>query len=598
MTPRIPATDELRRIPGVGPATAQDLHALGIHSIRSLARQDPERMYVRLQELTGQRQDPCVLYVFRCAVYFARTRDHEPDLLKWWNWKGRRLTSRGGIVAVALAAVMSAFGCGASRAPAAAAPAPRVALRQAIDSMVADAKFRSAQLGILVVDPERNDTLYSYNAGKLFIPASNQKLITGAVALQTLGAEFRFSTTVAMRGTLADGTLDGDLVLLGTGDPSVSDHMRGDAMLVLRAMADSLAARGVRRVTGRLTSALDAFPDATLGFGWSWDDLDYPFSAGVDELYLNEGFARVIARGGRAAGDTPSVTTGPAQTFPAVRVWATTTSAGSRPRLSLMQDSSSAGTIILTGSIGAGAVDTLTITYRDQAAAYLSALGEALRERGIAVEAGVGARPARFWGAGTPHAAVPTETPHTALFSMESPPLREILRAFEKPSQNQIGEILFKTVGRSRTGVGSADSGRAAVRTQLLAWGALPDGFVARDGSGLSRHDVVTPETLARVLDAMRQHPSFPVFHDALPIAGVDGTIAGRMRGTTAQGNVHAKTGTLDMVRSLSGYVTTADGRRLIVVMLANNWTVSVREVERLQDTVLIRLASLRLEDR
>ena len=121
---------------------------------------------------------------------------------------------------------------------------------------------------------------------------------------------------------------------------------------------------------------------------------------------------------------------------------------------------------------------------------------------------------------------------------------------------------------------------------------------MVRDGSGLSRNDVVTPETLARVLDAMRRHASFPVFYDALPIAGVDGTIAGRMRGTAAQGNVHAKTGTLDMVRSLSGYVTTADGRQLIVVMLANNWTVNVREVERLQDAILVRVAQMRVGGR
>ena len=100
--------------------------------------------------------------------------------------------------------------------------------------------------------------------------------------------------------------------------------MRGDAMSVLRAMADSLTVRGIHRVTGRLTSMLDAFPDATLGFGWAWDDLDFPYAAGVDELYLNEGFTQVIVRGGASVGDAPVVVTGPATTYPAVRVWATT----------------------------------------------------------------------------------------------------------------------------------------------------------------------------------------------------------------------------------------------------------------------------------
>jgi D-alanyl-D-alanine carboxypeptidase/D-alanyl-D-alanine-endopeptidase (penicillin-binding protein 4) len=178
-----------------------------------------------------------------------------------------------------------------------------------------------------------------------------------------------------------------------------------------------------------------------------------------------------------------------------------------------------------------------------------------------------------------------------------SPPLRDILPHFEKPSQNQIGEILLRALGRSRKNVGSADSGARVIREQLLAWGAAGDGLVVRDGSGLSRHNVVTPETIVRVLEAMRLGPHFAVFHDALPIAGVDGTIRTRMRGTPAEGNVHAKTGTLDMVRSLSGYVSTADGRPLLFSMLSNNWTVPVREIEAVQDAIAVRLAQLRLPD-
>jgi len=131
------------------------------------------------------------------------------------------------------------------------------------------------------------------------------------------------------------------------------------------------------------------------------------------------------------------------------------------------------------------------------------------------------------------------------------------------------------------------------VERQVLAWGADPDGFAVRDGSGLSRHNYVSPETLVRVLDAMRRAPTFGAFYDALPVAGVDGTIAGRMRGTAAQGNVRAKTGYVDRARSLSGYVTSADGELLIFSLLCNNWTTPVRAVERVQDEVAARLAAL-----
>lgn len=489
--------------------------------------------------------------------------------------------------------LLAAAACGAPRAPG--LPSPRVspavvALRRVVDSMVSAPKFRSATFGILVVDPVAGDTLVSHNAGKLFIPASNQKLLTGAVALQQLGADFRFHTTVGASGPVVDGELRGNLVIHGTGDPTMSDHMAGDAMVPLRAMADSLAARGVRRVTGSVVPGSDAFPDATLGFGWSWDDLDFAYSAGVDELYFNEGFSRVVVRGGAAAGDPVSVRTTPARSVPRVRVWARTVEpppASAQARrartLTIRQDSTEAATVIVDGTIAAGDSAVLTITHRDPARAFLLAAQEALQERGIVVEGGV-----------SPWRGTSTYV----LFSMVSPPLSEILPAFEKPSQNQIGEILLRTLGRARAGVGSADSGARVVRDQLLAWGALPDGFVVRDGSGLSRHDVITPETIIRVLDAMRRAPTFALFRDALPVAGVDGTIANRMKGTAAQGNVRAKTGTLDMVRSLSGYVTTADGRLLLFSVLANNWTVNVREVEQVQDTVAVRLATLRLGER
>jgi D-alanyl-D-alanine carboxypeptidase/D-alanyl-D-alanine-endopeptidase (penicillin-binding protein 4) len=182
-----------------------------------------------------------------------------------------------------------------------------------------------------------------------------------------------------------------------------------------------------------------------------------------------------------------------------------------------------------------------------------------------------------------------------SLLALRSPPLREVLPALEKPSQNQIAELLLKTIALRATGVGRADSAQRVVGAQLVAWGAAADGFAVRDGSGLSRHTYVTPRTLVTALDAMRRHADFRVFYDALPIAGVDGTIDKRMRGTPAQGNVHAKTGYIDKARSLSGYVTTADNRLLIFSMLCNNYSVPTATVNRVQDSLAARLASLRL---
>jgi D-alanyl-D-alanine carboxypeptidase/D-alanyl-D-alanine-endopeptidase (penicillin-binding protein 4) len=490
-------------------------------------------------------------------------------------------------------------------ATSAAPPSPIALLRTNIDSLIADSVFRNANWGILIVDPDRGDTLYSHNAGKLFMPASNMKVITGSVALAQLGPNFQFRTTFVADGPVCDGTLHGDLIVNGRGDPSESDAMRGDALSAMRDIADSLRARGINRVVGQVLNGFDAFPGPTLGYGWSWDDLDASYSAGVDELFFNEGAARVVIRGARKPGGKVSVVVLPTSRYPTVHVTAVTefppeslaAGSGGRRRFSRLQGElhtsldTLTGSVMLAGWIAPDAVDTMDVVYPDENTAYLEALRGALIERGVALK-DVKERK-RLGGCG--HGAHATTPVSDTLFTYFSPPLRDVLRAMAKPSQNQIAEILLRTLGLERAGSGTADSGIAVVRRQLLAWNVQPDGFVQRDGSGLSRYDYLTPETLVRVLASVRRDTAFNAFYDALPIAGVDGTIGNRMRDTPAQGNVHAKTGFVANARSLSGYVTTADGHLLIFSALCNNWTTSVREIERVQDAIAVDLASMHL---
>lgn len=493
----------------------------------------------------------------------------------------------------ALAALFT--GCTSARTPAPSttslpALSSRAALRQLIDTLIDAPEFRSTNWGLLVVDPGRGETLYSRNADKLFMPASNMKLLTGTTALVQLGADYRWSTTMLARGTLRDSVLTGELIVRGNGDPSVSAHMqKGDALAPLRALADSLRSHGIARVHGRLVAAPSPFTDAPLGYGWSWSDLDDSYSAGVDALYFNEGFTEVVVYGGARAGDPVRAITRPASTYPALVVSARTATPLARAAaaadsaaakaITVSQDSSRAG-VLVAGTIAAGDSVIVEITFRRQTDAYLAALTEAMASRGIMID----------------DATSTVATEARALFTMRSPALRDVLPFFEKPSQNQIGEILFKTLALEKTGVGRADSAARVVGRQVIAWGAAPDGFAIRDGSGLSRHDYVTPRTLVLVLDAIRRQPDFRLFYDALPIAGVDGTIRNRMKGTLAEGNLHAKTGTLDKARSLSGYVTTADGRLLLFSALCNNYVVPTRRVDRVTDAIGVRLASMRLD--
>ena len=485
-------------------------------------------------------------------------------------------------LALPLAAFLAAACTPAGGAPGGGPSPARVtvrSLRADIDSMLGAPEFRNAHWGVLIVDPAAGDTLYSREAGKLFMPASNMKLVTGAVALARLGPDWRFRTVLATTGGVEGDALVGDLVVVGRGDPSASVHMAGDAMLAVRAAADSLAARGIRRITGTIRRGPDYFPGSTLGYGWAVDDLDYPYGAGVDELYFNEGFAALVVTGGDSVGTAPRVAVLPVSGFPAVRVAARTDTAGRG--LSVTKDTLGGG-VILAGSIAPGRTDTVEITYADPGEAYLAALRAALDERGIAV---------RDWGR-TP-ARVETMEGLDTLAVLESPPLRAILPAMLKPSQNQIAEILFRTLALEATGTGDPDSARRVVERQLAAWGIDSSGYVIRDGSGLSRHNYLAPNTLVRILDRMRADPAADVFRDALPIAGVDGTIASRMRGTPAEGNLRAKTGTIDKARSLSGSVTTADGRVLLFSLLANNFTTPVSAATRVQDQIGARLAAL-----
>jgi serine-type D-Ala-D-Ala carboxypeptidase/endopeptidase (penicillin-binding protein 4) len=472
-------------------------------------------------------------------------------------------------------------GCGRGLGP---VPAhdERASLRHAIDSMLAAPETRHARWAVLIVDPEVGDTLYSHDAGKLLVPASNMKIVTSAVALDALGPDFRFATPVIDRGEIRAGTLEGDLLVAGRGDPSVSDSLSGNAMLPLRAIADSLWTRGIRKVRGRVLPFGNAFPDANAGHAWDWEDLDFSYAAMIDELLFNDGFATIQVRGAERAGVPPQARTAPARTFPRLRVEALTVDRGtgrdSVAQIDAVKDTVR-GDVVVTGTIPVGDTTTVAITFRDPSEAYLAALREVLQDRGITVGG---------------DSVIPPGTRMDTLFVLRSLPLSQILPAFLKPSQNQIGEMLFKTIALQRTDTGTVRIARRLVAERLRDWRAEPDGFLVWDGSGLSRQDLLSPETIVRVLDAMRRSPHFQVYYDALPVAGVDGTLRGRMRGTVAEANVHGKTGTLSNVRSLSGYVNTAGGRLLIFSVLCNNYLVPTAYVSRVQDSIAVRLTRMR----
>ncbi len=477
--------------------------------------------------------------------------------------------------------LLAAGACAPAAGSTATAPAPaRAPLAAALDSVFADTAFARARWGVLVRSLDSGATLYRRDAEKLFVPASNMKIVTGAAALEALGPDFRYATAVGAAGTVAGGELRGDLVVTGSGDPTVSARFgRGDARAVFRAWADSLRARGITRVTGRVVGNDDVFDDVPLGRGWAWDDLDASYSAEFGGLMLNEGFVAVRVAPGVRPGEAARVTLDPATAYLPVEVRAVTAPAGTRPAVEVARAPVGPG-IVVAGTVPPDTVVAEEVAVRDNTLFFASVLRETLLEAGIRVD-GPAADADALGGAPTP----------TPLFTHLSPPLREILAGFMKPSQNQLGEVLLRTLGRRLRGQGSGRAGAAVVDSLFRSWGLDTRGLAQADGSGLSRYNLVAPELLVGVLEHMARGPNREVWDASLPVAGVDGTLAARLRGTPLQGRLRAKTGTLSGVRALSGYLPGPAGERLVFSILLDHHTLTAREADRVAEAALLRMA-------
>jgi D-alanyl-D-alanine carboxypeptidase/D-alanyl-D-alanine-endopeptidase (penicillin-binding protein 4) len=414
---------------------------------------------------------------------------------------------------------------------------------------------RIAAVGVCVRSLDRGDELYARNADLALTPASNQKLLVAAAALDRLGPDHRFTTRVLAIGSRRGSVLQGDLVLQGGGDPTLTTDG-------LSALAGAVVARGIRRITGRVRGDDSVFDRERLGIGWAWDDLGSEDGPPISGLTLNENGTIVRVQPGARPGLRPLVRLIPAAARLEIRNRARTAPAGERGSLEIGRPLGR-DTVIVSGGVPLQSPPRDVLVTVEEPALYAAAVFTAvLRERGVRV-----AGPPVLLG--TPGAAV-------LLGEQRSPPLAEIVRRMDKPSDNLYAETLLKAIGVPEggllAGTGAGGAGEAVLRRFLarIGWpGPLP---VVADGSGLSRFNLVSARCLTQLLAAMDHHPAREPFFASLPIAGVDGTLRRRMLGTAAAGTVHAKTGSLTHVTALSGIVTTRDGERLAFSILTNNW--------------------------
>ena len=468
--------------------------------------------------------------------------------------------------------------------PSAPFAAPRIVdLQRELDDLFGAPALDRSLWAVMVQSLDSGEVLYRRNSTKLVMPASNMKIVTLAAAAERLGWDYTFETRLLATSPIENGVISGDLVVVGSGDPSINGR-GGSPTRVFQDWADRLRAAGVTRIGGRIVGDDRAFPDEPFGFGWSWDDLGSGDAAPVNALQYNENVAEVVVRPGDAAGSAANVELRPPESGLILDAHVTT-SGPDVPSDLVLRRLPGSNRLSVGGTIPSGSREiTETAAVDDPAGFFVRALRATLISAGIDVRGeAVG-----LSGAGS----VPDLAGQTVLLSHRSPPLSEIGTVLMKVSQNLYAETLLKALGATR-GMATAEAGRTVVQEVLERWGVPPDAVVLKDGSGLSRYNYVTAETLVRILRQMHRDPRHRLaFSATLPVGGRDGTTARRMKGTRAEGNVLAKTGSLSNVRALSGYVKTLDGEPLVFSIIANNFNLPTPAIDSVTDLAVERLAN------
>ena len=425
--------------------------------------------------------------------------------------------------------------------------------------------------GLLIVDAESGETLYEQNADKYFVPASNMKLFTTALALAKLGPEFRWHTTLETRGTISnEGVLSGDVVLVGRGDPNLSnrkfpyelkEEFDGPPQKALVELADALVAKGVKEISGDVMGDDSYFPRERYPNGWEIDDMVWEYGAAISAIVVDDNTVSLMLTPGEQAGNPVQAAVTPATPDFTVENEVTTSAAEVKSDLTLTREPGSS-LVVVKGSLPArSAPRKLVLAIQEPAQNAAAILKRLLEERGVKV-AGV-ARARHF-------DAKPIDDP-LVLTGHVSVPLADAVKLINKISQNLHTEMLLRTVARQSGPWATTDDLMKAPADFYAEAGIAPGDVVQTDASGLSRHDLVTPRAVVTLLSFAQKQSWFGPYYASLPVAGADGTLEDRMKNTTAAGRIHAKTGSVEHVRTLSGFAETPGGRRLIFSFLSNN---------------------------
>jgi serine-type D-Ala-D-Ala carboxypeptidase/endopeptidase (penicillin-binding protein 4) len=463
-------------------------------------------------------------------------------------------------------------------------PTPEEKFAARVQAILTIDPVAKGEWGILVTDADTGAALYEQNVANYFVPASNMKMFTTAYALSVLGVDYRFHTTLETEGVIdGTGTLSSDLVLVGRGDPNLSnrkfpynlkEEFEGPGERVLGELADAVAAKGVKEISGDIVGDDSFLPPDRYPSGWEIGDMVWEYGAPISAITVNDNTVTILLTPSARSGDAVTVEVQPPTEDFRVESSVTTSDSGAKPDLTLRREPAG-GVVWLMGSLPAGsAAHKLIVSVQDPALHAATLLRRLLEQRGIAVMGRARAR----------HELLQTGQTPTVLAEHVSVPLGDSVKLVNKISQNLHTELLLRVAARQACLTGAPGGGAATecLALTLEKFAEAPEGFykaagiadgdvVQLDGSGLSRHDLVTPRGAVALLRYARTQPWFPQYYASFPVAGVDGTLENNLKGTIAAGRIHAKTGSVTHVRTRSGYAETVNGRKLIFSFMANN---------------------------
>jgi serine-type D-Ala-D-Ala carboxypeptidase/endopeptidase (penicillin-binding protein 4) len=523
------------------------------------------------------------------------------------SWSAAAYLFCAGTLAPAFAQNVEAQARTAKKAPAAApaqgAKRADVARFEArVSAALAEAHAHKSFWGILVVDRATGQPLYELNADQFFTPASNAKIITSSLAFAALGPDFRFRTTLETTGQLnGEGKLAGDLVLVGRGDPNLSNRVfpyagkvehDGPVEKILYEMADAAIARGVKEINGNIVADDSYYPYDPYPAGWNVGDLFFTYGAPVSAISFNDNSYSVEISPGANVGDAAVIAVQPPAALGTFTETIVTSAASDKANFSVTRQPGT-NFIYLRGMIPQGHASVkLDLAMSDSAQIAAAALKQVFEARGV-----------RVTGTAAVHHALPPEiyndqdvvlgpapvapSPDANVLSEHlSPTLLETVRLTNKVSQNLHAELLLRAVAHEKKGFGVTDAGLWYEKDFLASIGVADGDVALEDGSGLSGNDLVTPRAMVQVLRYDAQQPWGEGYISTFPIAGVDGTLEGRMKKSTAEGLIFAKTGSLEHVRSMSGYATTLRGERLVFSIFGNNNTQPGHDAQSVIDAI------------